>query len=616
MKFPGRVDGSVCGAVLSRKPSTSRTKNPTLIGRPNARKIGPRAFGERPISTIDTIRQKQCPQSAQWLMSTFMPELQPRSLRSQFRRDGQTIRSFSSNRAAGSETSTANPTPFFTQRSKDEMQSYVHGDTKETVDERLGAQGYTAHVEKDGQIHRDNGLKISDGEKDILYPRQNEVLEIGDEYRHILTEFHTAVAQRIQSPQTISLESVYDIYESLPEPRMARFTGYWRNRFLKIMGMPDKRDVHSMLRYFSLISEVKSAGLALRRHHWNYALAFATKYSTSGLELEDVETALRLWREMEHEGKTAGNEVTFHLLFDAASKAGNFNLAEMIYQEMQHRGIEFNRYHHVSLIHYFGLKADSAGVRAAYREMVEAGEMIDTVVLNCVIFGLLRCGEESAAEETYDRMKWGSALPADMPQRDYTMNKVITRVLMMFSRVGKRHPSLKDLLQRGVSRTPNLHTYWLLVYHYAVKVGDLPRVARYLDEMKIMQIPVHPLIFLGIFKGFYAHGGFEGSQWSERRLQGVLKALYQAKDDHGPAFKLDRWVIIWALRAFRKCSPSVPELTKTFDELALRWDIPPDRQPWMHDLFDLIATDRDMNSDSGDWEGPLHSRRRKGGGSL
>jgi pentatricopeptide repeat protein len=260
---------------------------------------------------------------------------------------------------------------------------------------------------------------------------------------------------------------------------------------------------------------------------------------------------------------------------------------------MESRGIEFNRFHHVSLIHYFGLRLDSGGIRAAYKEMVDSGEMIDTIVLNCVISGLLRCGEEAAADDTYEQMKSAHNLLTDMPQRDYMMNKVVTKVLMMFSKVGKQHPQLKQSLQTNIRLAPDLHTYKLLVQHYAIRVGSLGKVAQYLDEMKHLKISVHPTIFLALFKGFYLHGGFPGSDWSEQRLKGVMSSLYQAKDSHGKAFRIEQWLVIWALRATKKCS-SNEAVIEAFDALAARWDIKGERQQFLHAIVENILQDKDM----------------------
>jgi pentatricopeptide repeat protein len=318
---------------------------------------------------------------------------------------------------------------------------------------------------------------------------------------------------------------------------------------------------------------------------------------------------------MERGAGIKGNEVTFNILFDVASKVGNYTLAEMIYREMENREIPYNRYHHVSVIHYFGLQMDSAGIRAAYRDMVEAGEMIDTVVLNCVISGLLRCGEEVAAEETYQKMRDVHSMAPDLPDRNYGMPRVITKVLMMFSRVGRKHPELGKSLQKQIELSPNLHTYKLFVEHYSTRIGDLAKVAQYLDEMKFLRITIHPTIFLALLKGFYSHGGYSSSEWSEQRLEGVLKAMYQAKDEGVRGFRIDRWLVIWALRAVKKCS-SNEAVVRVYDELAKRWDIAPDRIPFIQSLFDNVLNGSDMKSATGQWDGPSYRRYKKDGTRL
>ena len=490
--------------------------------------------------------------------------------------------------------------------------SYVpaEAESETTVDEHLN---YYRDPYRRGYAPSDGPrLQVSDNKHDVAYPEREEIFSGDDALKRTIAKLCSCISLQFRHPHRVTLESIYKLYCQLPEPRMLNLTGTWRNKLMRIMGAPRKRDMESMLRYFALVGDVKNAGLTLRRSQWNYAMSFATKYaSRSGAQ--EMEAALRLWREMEREAKIKGNDVTFNVLFDVAAKAGNFTLAEMIYSEMEKRGIEFNRFHHVSLIYYFGLKLDSGGIRAAYREMVESGEMIDTVVLNCVISGFLRCGEEAAAEETYERMKNGNTLAVDMPERDYMMGKVVTKVLMMFSKVGREHPQLKESLQTNVQLAPDVRTYRLLVEHYAIKLGDLGKVAKYLDEMKFLKISVHPTIFLALLKGFYAHGGIQGSEWSYKRLQGVLSAMYTARDDHARGFKIGNWLAVWALRAVKKCSLSSEAVIQTYDEMASRWDIPEHRLPFMSSLLENIVQDRDLRASGPAHGGTLHRSYQSSG---
>jgi pentatricopeptide repeat protein len=555
-----------------------------------------------------------CSRSSLWIWSTFAtaPE-STRPLRLPHGRDA--AHGYSTAAAAvyaASKPSHISPSSRFPLQDKKKLLSFVPHGYGGSVQDHLAfyKDPYrTGYAQSDGPV-----LQVSDKKSDMEYPSKKETPRVNDELQQLLTRLHAAIGQRLRRPNSIQLESIYKLYTQLPEPRMLHLPGRWRNKLLRVMGTPQTRNMDSMLRYFALVSDVKNAGLTLGRSQWNYGLTFATKY-VARVTMREMESGLRLWKEMEKDAHIQGNDVTFNVLFDVATKSGNFTLAEMIYKEMENRGIDFNRYHHVSLIHFFGLKLDSAGLRAAYAEMVNAGEMIDTVVLNCVISGLLRCGEEASAVETYERMKDGHALAVDIPQRDYMTNKMVTKVLMMFTKVGKQHPRLQQSLQSSVQLVPDLHTYKLLVEHYAVRVGDLKKVAQFLDEMKFLKIPIHPTIFLALFKGFYTHGGYEGSEWSDKRLENVLEALYAARDEHAKGFRIDRWLVIWALRAVNKCA-STEAVLQTFDVMAQRWDIPQDRQPFMHDLLESIVHDRDLKSPWGKWEGPSNQRKKKDGSRL
>jgi hypothetical protein len=132
-----------------------------------------------------------------------------------------------------------------------------------------------------------------------------------------------------------------------------------------------------------------------------------------------------------------------------------------------------------------------------------------------------------------------------------------------------------------------------LIQHHAIKVGNLAKVAQFLDEMKRLKVFVHPTLFLALFKGFHQHGGFPGSDWSGQRLSGVLTALYQAKDTNGDAFKIESWLVVWALRAVKKCS-SNDAVLETFDAMSERWDLEGERLQFIHAILENILQDKDM----------------------
>ncbi|KAM3527184.1 hypothetical protein MY4038_006478 [Beauveria bassiana] len=468
---------------------------------------------------------------------------------------------------------------------KHELLSFVPGPVQSTA-----AELFEAHRDPfRGGFAAPDGphIRISDAKQDVFFPTREDLPKISAATQQIIEKLCTSLRKRLRYRDLIHLDKIYATYQELPEPRMLHLTAGWRKELLRVMGLPTKRESAGMLRYFSLVADVKNAGLTLNQRQWNYALAFAAKY-TARVQTRQLESAMRLWSEMEREGNQPANEVTFNILFDAAAKAGSFALADTLYKEMENRGIKFNHFHHVTLIYYFGLQRDSDGVRAAYKEMVEAGQLVDTIALNCVISGLLRCGEEGAAEDTYQRMRAGGTSVPQRPEKDYMVSKVITKALMMLSKVAKEHPSLKANLQRGVCISPDLRTFKLFIEHYAVRVGDLGKVVYFLDDMKAQGVVLHPTIFMGIFRGFFLNGGHPGSEWSEQRLDSVVHAFYQAQDEMGEHFRIDKWAVIWLLKAVKRCC-SRQKLEKAFDEISVRWDVPIERRLEVLTICDKIV---------------------------
>lgn len=416
-------------------------------------------------------------------------------------------------------------------------------------------------------------VTVSELGDDKDFPSFSEVRGGDDDVRHTVAKLWRAIQRRLSNPYKTDIEPVYQLYQSLPEPRMPYLHSKIRHNFMRVLGR-EERDHTSMLRYFGVIADIQRSGLRLTRREWNMAISFAARYVGHAGEAEAA-AAMRLWKDMETDAGIKGNAVTFNMLFDVSSKAGNFTLAEMLYKEMEKRGLAYNRYHHVSLIHFFGLKQDSDGIRAAYKETVEAGEMIDTTVLNCVIAGFLRCGEEYAAERVYERMKAAHDRARDMPFRNYVNQKVITKVLMMFAKIsraaakargkgkvegegedgeGGDDGALRRHFQKHSPIVPDIQTYRILLNHYAVRMSALDKVAHFLDDMKWFQVPLHGAVFLALFKGFAKYGG-RGQQWSPQRLDNVWRAFSSALEANTNDLYVDVWMAKWILLAYRKCHP-------------------------------------------------------------
>ena len=364
-------------------------------------------------------------------------------------------------------------------------------------------------------------------------------------------------------------KAAFEAYSAVPSPGVSYLSEEGIRLLFRQLSTVEKKDEDSMLRYLSVVDDMKSADLPMTEAEWNSAIAFCG-LCFARIRAADVESALRTWKEMEEEAAVKSGNVTFNILFDMAAKAGKFVLAEMILKEMESRKLSINRYARVGFIYYHGLRADGDAVRRTYREFVEAGEIVDTVVLNCVIASLIRAGEPAAAEQVYERMKrtlakyTGERLPSFCWRRTRDLGRALDRAARNF----RHDPSKLQAVRDEQLLAPDLQTYAIFVENHASRTGELRRIITLLTEMQYFGLPMHGRIFLKIFKGFAFHGGIRYTIWTKARLESVWSALLAALDESD--VKIMKWMVIWTVRAFERCAGRERTL-EVWGELRRRW---------------------------------------------
>lgn len=361
-------------------------------------------------------------------------------------------------------------------------------------------------------------------------------------------------------------------YSTLPSPGVACLPPLSQRLLFRRLSTIERKDRESMLRYLSVVDDMKSLDLPLIEAEWNSAISFCGRCFVR-ISVAAVEEALLIWKEMEQQAHVKAGHVTFNILFDLAAKAGKFVLAEMIHKEMEARNLPMNRYGRVGFIYYNGLRGDGDGVRRAYREFVEAGEIVDTVVMNCVIASLLRAGEPGAAYQVYERMKnmlskhTGKAYPA----LDWLERRDLGRVLDAAARRFRTQPEKTERLHDEKFLAPDLHTYSIFVEYHVSETGELQRIIALLSEMHVHGVPLHGRIFLKLFKGFAYHGGIRYTAWTGGRLESVWASLLQVLDQGAEGVMVTKWLVLWVVHAFDKCCGRARVLD-VWDELRRRWE--------------------------------------------
>jgi len=336
--------------------------------------------------------------------------------------------------------------------------------------------------------------------------------------------------QQLENPETPHGE-IWQAYQDLPTPRASRLPTPLLRQLFHNLSVVEYKSTVSMSRYLSLVEDARAASVPLTAYQWTSAISFAGR-SAKNITSTEVEAAMQMWRQMEQQAGMQATSVTFNVLFDIATKARKFVLAEMIMKEMQGRHLALTRFFRTSLIQHYGLRGDGDGVRKAYKELVEAGEIVDSAVITCVVKALLSCGEAVAAEQVFARAKrlHLEKTDAQLPPQNWRQKREIGRMLDAATRQQRQSSGLRARAEAAAPLAPQLSTYKALVFHYAIEAGDLDRITELVDEMRHWGIAMHGALYMYIFHGFAKHGGVLYTAWSRRRLEQTWKSLTNGVD--------------------------------------------------------------------------------------
>ncbi|KAL4878540.1 hypothetical protein BJY04DRAFT_195594 [Aspergillus karnatakaensis] len=343
---------------------------------------------------------------------------------------------------------------------------------------------------------------------------------------------------------------LFNLYRDLPSPGVMHLSKRSRGALLRKFADPTHRRPVDARRYLALVEDMRAAGLPLSRSLWTSAIHLAGR-STGRVPKVALIRAIGLWNQMERNEGIESDSVVFTILFDIAVKAGHYTVANHIIKEMERRNIQFGRDGKVSKIFYHGLLEDADGVRQAFDEFVESGEIVDTAVMNCLIASFLRAGETGAARRLYHHLLDAREAAGKTPYARHMStfftglnltsemhiyrktNRKLGRVLQASANLKDSLPEHHRALQDAVLKGPDARTFHIVLSHHAYVTGNLKAFRSVLDDMEgVFRVPPRGMIYLLLFDGF-AHQGELKADWTAEKLKMVwkayLRALYESR---------------------------------------------------------------------------------------
>lgn len=424
-----------------------------------------------------------------------------------------------------------------------------------------------------------------------------------------------------REPGRVSLWRLWETYQSLRTPRLRYVADDdIRKAFRHLSWVEFPNAEGAMPRYFALLEECVAEGIPVTTSEWNSAISYAGRWVRLSTSTE-VKGAVETWMRMERSGVMADN-VTFNILFDVAVKAGRFALADTIFNELKAREMPLNRYFRTSMIYYAGMRGDGDGVRKAFRDLVNAGEIVNTAIMNCVILSLVRAGEPEAAEHVFHKMKQlhEQKLGTEGPnswQEKKGLSVLLHRTAMRLRREKEEHESSffggqysaderREEVQKITPIKPDARTYRILIQHHAYTSGDLNRLQGLMAEMRKEGLRVHGSVYVHLFRGFWQHGGFSYTSWNRSNLETLwdeflanasLGARQQSSDDPDAAEISEedktpyftRALAHSVLRAFYKCAGR-KKMLEVWSDIRTRWvDMESEDRGTIQELVDKLV---------------------------
>ncbi|KAF2625598.1 hypothetical protein BU25DRAFT_412629 [Macroventuria anomochaeta] len=389
--------------------------------------------------------------------------------------------------------------------------------------------------------------------------------------------FHIRRLKKLLKNDESPHEEVFDTYRKLPSPGVVYLETDMIRSLLHHLSIVERPSPTAMQRFMSVLDDMKSAHIHITQSEWTTAIYFAGR-CMGRVSGEEVTSALSMWRDMEHRAGVKGGFVTLNVLFDVAVKAGKYTLAETFLKELQARKLKLHRHFRVSLLYYYGVLQNGNGVRQTYQDLVEAGDIVDTPVMNAVIAALFRAGEPAAAEHVFERMKrLHAAKEQPAPGHRFFMNNWrdrravglhFTHQARQLKRAGKKE-ELKEL-QDYAPIAPNSRTYALLIRHHSTVTGDIDRVNELLREMQVNSIPIEGTTFIVMFYGFSSFGGVRYSSWTADKLERVWAQFLVAVTNKTDRTWLSSMAVTAALKAFKRCT-NPDRALRAWEELRPSW---------------------------------------------
>ncbi|KAG8624266.1 hypothetical protein KVT40_007333 [Elsinoe batatas] len=371
-------------------------------------------------------------------------------------------------------------------------------------------------------------------------------------------------------------DQVWSAYTLIPSPRVCYISEHLLTDFLSLLRRTKSKPTKLVEQYFTVMSDMTSSSRPLTHRDFNSSLHWIGR-SPSLDPTTRLERALSLFHQFESTPSTHGDIVTFNTLGVLALKAKSLPLVRTLLNTITTRHLQPDRYTHLLRITYYGRQRSVPGIRSAYKSMLLAGELIDTIALNAVIRALLDAADLPSALATFARMKalHTSRRPSAVPADDWVAQRRSGHVLKYTAWQLRHHRELRREVQDATPVTPDAHTYRMLIDHAGWVAGELETAVELVEEAMGTGLRVEMGTWGLLFGAFERHRGVRFGGWGRAGL-GRVWGLWVGyvdwlREGGGGSVRVDGETVSAGLRAWELhgTGEEVREAVRTVRE----WDV-------------------------------------------
>jgi Pentatricopeptide repeat domain len=404
--------------------------------------------------------------------------------------------------------------------------------------------------------------------------------------RASLDELKTLLeTHRGDDPKSVPIDTIFELYDILPVPRVCYLTHKELHTLLVILGRQNDGLNSVATRYMNLIRDMQDNDTPVLLPEWTRLIDTIGK----GFKFpEDVRTGVvtKVLAEMGESGLKP-DIVLFTSLLSIAVRQHDTHLIQTILDKMRNANVKHNLMTWTECIKFAGNQGNVNMIHMIFEEFAKTKMIVDIVFINELLEAFFNASQPHIAELIYLRLRGfaetcfekGAYPPVRSKiqvraERRYIMGDEDIRIqrqreIQVELRQRRIDPTVlrhadgsptrlykKILLSVGVKTTPyntmlvpNRSTIKQFISYHCHYTGRMRDVSFYLNDMDRFGVPANYGTYVDILHAFFMWHR-SNKDWNAERLENVFSIIRKGAMDGNPPFPITYVLVLTAIRAY------------------------------------------------------------------